>query len=159
MAEQFIMRILIEMKIANNIEKRGRTMTFILTDREKLTPINEDLTYLSDALYEVSTEINFSWFEMVFDSRVSYSVSPDFSNLDVHVNESAEISINFRKEDLKKHPTKYGLNFRNDCLKTALRFANEMLSENRKFLTITIREDSKAMEKCTYERRNAKEKQ
>ena len=130
-------------------------MTFILTDRQKLTPTKKDYEYLREALQEVTDEINFSWLGFVYDTRVSYYVGPDYKNLGVHVNKTLEIVINFRKNDLNKHPTKYGLNFRNDCLKTALRFANEILNEERKFLTIRINEDGEGIEECKYERRNA----
>ena len=130
-------------------------MTFILTNREKLTPTKKDYEHLREALQEVVDEINFSWLGFVYDTRVSYYVGPDYRNLKVHVNEGLEIGISFRKKDLDKHPTKYGLNFRNDCLKTALRLANEIINKDRKFLTITIREDGEPVEECRYERRNA----
>ena len=124
-------------------------MTFILTDRKKLTPTDKDCEYLQDTLEEIADQINYSWWKTAHDQRVFYHAAPSVMD-----GKTVKIYIGFRKEDLDKHPTKYGLNFRNDCFKTALRFANEILSKDRKFLVITIAENSKQAEECKYERRD-----
>ena len=50
-------------------------MTFILTDRQRLTPTKQDYEYLDDALKEESKQINYTWWKTKYDSRVFYSVS------------------------------------------------------------------------------------
>ena len=126
-------------------------MTFILTNREKLTPTKQDYEYLEEALKEVSDQINYSWWETKYDSRVNYIVSSTILEED----EEVKVTIFFHQDDMDKHPTKYGLNFRNDCLRTVERLANEILGDKRKYLTVTIKVDQIPTEKCKYERRNA----
>ena len=126
-------------------------MTFILTDRQRLTPTKQDYEYLDDALKEVSKQINYTWWKTKYDSRVFYSVS----SIMLQDDEEVKVTIYFHQDDMDEHPTKYGLNFRNDCLRTVERLANEILTDKRKYLKITIKIDQVPTEECKYERRNA----
>ncbi len=137
-------------------------MTFILTQKT-IDDSKEDYEYLRETLEEVADEINFSWWNWkwfydddhpwFYDQRVSYSVDPNC--LSWNPDKGVEIEITFRKKDLEKHPTKYGLDFRNACLKIALRIANEKLDQNREIIIIQIMEDRDNLERYVYERRNA----
>ena len=141
-------------------------MTFILTQKT-IDTSKEDYEYLREALEEVADEINFSWYdpnweklfdnpslwELFYHQRVSYSAGPNYNRL--NHDDSVEIKITFRKQDIKKNSIKWGTDFRNDCLKTALRIANEMLDQNRKVIIIQIKEDRDNLERHVYERGNA----
>ena len=125
-------------------------MTFILT-RKTIDTSKEDYEYLREALEDVADQINLTLWKLFCDfiddlthsdlnknlyeplhgDRVSYSVGPNYDSW--HPDKGIKIKINFRKEDLEKHPTKYGLDFRNACLKIALRIAKEKLDQNRRY--------------------------
>ena len=120
---------------------------FIITKRVETTPTKADVIELDEALRDKAQSINKRFCGFDFQRRVRmHAFSSTFTD-------DVVVSISFRKEDRKKHPDKYGDEFRNSMRAFAWEQANEILSNDRKDLRVMIREDDDLMETIDYERK------
>ena len=120
---------------------------FVITNRTNITPTNHDLKKLQRELDEYARKINFIHWGFTYNQRIFYFVS------DMMIDNKVSMHIKFRSEDMKKHPDKYGEEFRSKCISFAWQKANEILNEDKTAITVTIYEDADKTEEINYVRK------
>lgn len=125
-------------------------MTFELTHSKVINTEIPDYKVLEDKLKEFSDSVNYDsllfWSNWFYTSRVFFTAYET-------TNTNIRVSVSFKSEHARKHPEKYGADFREECISKVAELANDCLGKDRSNFLLMVKEDHDDIEERFYVRK------